>query len=1645
MTHYGVPQGRPVFFGAVSAMFALPHRPPRRLFGAFNHPLRLACWLLLAGLLLAPLPAAATGQQDFWLLRPQGWQIRSGKLGGGMLRQYVEPRHNALVEVYAYKADQLDVHRLAELWEKRARQNKIVYVQQRTSSRDVTVDTGPAVLRAYQGDNQGHPIESLILYAINQGKAYVVVGVWAKEGDATLASKVRRCVTSLRFSDPTKSPQAASPAPAPQPKAASKQAGDLRRFANQTYGYRIAAPATWSVERESEAGNTLLMLRPPSGKAGLVVWAGKVDKVAQVDKLAAVWEEQAQTSLPALSQRVADCETANWPHLKQEAQLSCRRYTGVVNGVRTKSAVLYALRAGVGYVLMATYSPGQASVERNLRHALLSFRFAPLGQAASAAPRRTATQGAYYETTFDDLADWQGTAQRRMLRPGVARVHSQDHTTFVLKQQIPVEDVVVEWRGAGYDNGFHGHLGPYLFNIGGFGNSASGAAGPGVPWKKLQHGKVYEKGKFQIWRLERRGDRFAAYVDGKLIFACDIPRKSGEQMGRLTFTSFHSDLDLDWLRVMPVGATQTTVPSAQPPSISAEDIANLKLSASTEVLAKSPPMEMVLHSNLLFTGGINGMDPAIAAIKARHALAAPAVFKAIHALGNRLDFLHNASRAYDELGNRQYAYWYGLRAANPKYAFPYGREEGLMKRRASLQATEEILWVVINQIRLELGRVARQEPQVEANYSLAQCKLYLELFKRSLDLIDFYKVKSDAMLVPTAALRGVYINPSFGLPAPVVQKAKEFLRPEMDQASLIIIRILESCQKAYAVLQAMGPLREVSDELLAIAKKRMPIQYRQFAIQVKELRRQGHDDVANVVQGVMENYRVILNTPRMRGLARGGSWNLGRRLSRLLGPSVAHAAENESILKRAKSAIKKVASTVVDTANAGLEVYSNTTNLIARKIYGVEERSLHEFTNDMGRTIVDMHSRWGTGDLGQKPTENARMVFDWVDKDVIGEGFLPQAAINVLTLSGYGLGKDLMTINDNRASALDKTLASTGIALNFIPIGAVGGKIASGAARGTIYGGKQAIKSSWRVLKKGAEIMRMYPEVARLNSHFKWFQTAMKELAGKVSDEGFKEFCEDYLKFKSKAIARIGFQGTLWNNLNSGIKRGLTTSLGRAKQGFIQSLKGDTSGPLRGLWEAFSDGYTKEAKALLKEMAATPEGAGIAKGFLHIVTQNAKDFAQGMASQATEEGVKIGVSHAATGGQGPNMAAESRLNRKQVVVGAGTSWSQPQTHRAAGLVQNTWKLASLGPGAMRDKKKPVKRPVELIVDHSDTGEGFGTMTFKGQRNLLLQARIKYPRSEKCQYPRYLTGLLVQVLGPDGKSVKSAWGDVGDGWSGWSPGVSVSVAISPNQARKQPGLYTVVFTKKMNLTPESNKPVFQHKKMMAVSVLVKAEGDRCCVGRRKSVIRNQRYVVSCERSTLMNRIGKESPGGCDGLAQADYTNIYGPASRKKCEQYVKGLVGKGELGECFVGVKTDYQYMHALPCGRVLGTWGFSNGISAGFHANGTISGTYKGKWECLSQDPPKIMADWGGRGVALLDLSQNGKSLTGKDQYQRKLKGTFRKLPTGFKLFKVQCNAKKAGDALPKLKELGFKKVFGPESRDKCEQWANQRKQLGRE
>ena len=153
-----------------------------------------------------------------------------------------------------------------------------------------------------------------------------------------------------------------------------------------------------------------------------------------------------------------------------------------------------------------------------------------------------------FEDDFENgLSNWEGNATQQMVIEGVAEFFSKNHTALILNRTIPVENIVVEWRGAANKNGFFGQLGSYHFNIGGWNNTASGYSGPGVAFNRVDTGKVYEPGIFHIWKVVRQGDKWSAFVDDKPIFETTINAR--EKDGRLSFNSFKSRLQLDWVRI----------------------------------------------------------------------------------------------------------------------------------------------------------------------------------------------------------------------------------------------------------------------------------------------------------------------------------------------------------------------------------------------------------------------------------------------------------------------------------------------------------------------------------------------------------------------------------------------------------------------------------------------------------------------------------------------------------------------------------------------------------------------------------------------------------------------------------------------------------------------------------------------------------------------------------------------------------------------------------------------------------------------------------------------------------------------------------------------------------------------------------------
>lgn len=355
---------------------------------------------------------------------------------------------------------------------------------------------------------------------------------------------------------------------------------------NQDIGFWLPRPSGWTAS-PPQAGSDLAAQLVDNGRNALVEVYAQRMKPGQsmtAPALADAWEQRMSGRAPYLKQRLLSRDIS-----LDGAAAIYREYRGEHQGVVLDAALAYCVHQGKALVLVGVWPERMAAtMSRTVKESVTGLRFSPPDAkpaATAAAPpagtsaaaeggRSPAVQGTvHFRDEMDRLDNWGGTATGRRASGGKVRFHSGNHTTFLLKQQVPLENVVVMWRGRAYGNGFHGHLGPYHFNIGGWGNSGSGAAGPNAPFKKLSFGPAYKKGVWQIWRVERLGDDWAAFVDGKQIFRRSIPGRVDPPMGTLHFTSYHSDLDIDWIVVYSPGGGAAAKVAAPPPAPKAKPAA----------------------------------------------------------------------------------------------------------------------------------------------------------------------------------------------------------------------------------------------------------------------------------------------------------------------------------------------------------------------------------------------------------------------------------------------------------------------------------------------------------------------------------------------------------------------------------------------------------------------------------------------------------------------------------------------------------------------------------------------------------------------------------------------------------------------------------------------------------------------------------------------------------------------------------------------------------------------------------------------------------------------------------------------------------------------------------------------------------------
>ena len=228
-------------------------------------------------------------------------------------------------------------------------------------------------------------------------------------------------------------------------------------------------------------------------------------------------------------------------------------------------------------------------------------RPARVAEAPTAAPAPPTDEVIFYDDFSNGLARWDATATVRSTKDGVVDYSCGRHTGIRLKGEIPVENVVIQWRGAAFQNGFAAHFGPYYVDIGGWNNTASATCGPGAPQRIKRTGRVWKPGHFHIYEIRRVGDDLIGAIDGKVVIRRQITARS--KSGRLRFTTWNARLKIDWVRVI------RKQPKTKPAAAAVDESKSASAPSASRAEAPSPELDKGLVAHYALEGNLRDHTP----------------------------------------------------------------------------------------------------------------------------------------------------------------------------------------------------------------------------------------------------------------------------------------------------------------------------------------------------------------------------------------------------------------------------------------------------------------------------------------------------------------------------------------------------------------------------------------------------------------------------------------------------------------------------------------------------------------------------------------------------------------------------------------------------------------------------------------------------------------------------------------------------------------------------------------------------------------------------------------------------------------------------------------------------------------------------
>jgi hypothetical protein len=662
-----------------------------------------------------------------------------------------------------------------------------------------------------------------------------------------------------------------------------------------------------------------------------------------------------------------------------------------------------------------------------------------------------------------------------------------------------------------------------------------------------------------------------------------------------------------------------------------------KDSHTLDVIMASPGAFEQTYGTVLYTGALNAATDKTKELQNRHAELAEETVNDIERLRFKMEQTRRLNQEYLDSISKQLEIWKAMADKDPSLKPVLSREIELFNIAIQFQLEENIKWSAIDGVIAEIEELGKKSHQ-SANKSFTRSNFYTKLVLLYLDLVEFYKNKYKELITFATLYHAYQQNPNLKLADSVLSQVKPYHEKELVLSKNLLYDLDDNFSKLRDISQKANQLKEFYYDLDKFSLSEVNKLLENLRYQADTMKASQHQMLANVdmlpvIEGYIDYYETLkvqleekmiadqindavllaMYDKELTRIAYTGMLYPGSQYGGF-GSWVSSAWEGvKTGTKVATGAVFAAADYATGkTADLVFEAVDKTQAAYNHGLFSDEYRKFSQAYDEAGEKIYTVSIKDTFKDplmatlrgddkqgLGQSAVNKAQQSFEASDKylaDLTGSNFASQVIMNTVTCGGYGLAKDVTTLNDANASTGQKIVAGAGVVLALAPV-LSGAKTASEGTKGA---SKSLVKSVGNVADDVGSA------VTNVRSASGTLQNATRNLAqstddmiraagpnfrnADILDQGFNAVAQN---FDNAIISRVSAQqayNQARNQLNQTIKNNLTRvpadtvkgGASSALSGFIADHSLDAiGGRLRDLYSNSLSQAIKNAEPIL--------------------------------------------------------------------------------------------------------------------------------------------------------------------------------------------------------------------------------------------------------------------------------------------------------------------------------------------------------------------------------------------------------------------------------------------------------------------------------